>query len=229
MPPTIERVTAEISDLVSIGEKLARDAASSGSGLGSERIEELMSIASRGGQLIRRLYGTESQYQTNWDRVLATKSFSSMHSNYFEHVAQLVGVLKGVQSDVRTGMLDDVRSLLQAEIFADFLEMAEYLLKEGYKDPAAVLLGAVLEDALRKIADARGIPATGANGRPLTIDPLNSSLAKAGEYNALVQKQITSWANLRNSAAHGRFGEYDSDQVHQMQLFVQKFCSDHLS
>ena len=45
---------------------------------------------------------------------------------------------------------------------------------------------------------------------------------------SLVQKQITTWANLRNDAAHGHFAKYDQDQVKQMLLFVQKFCADYL-
>jgi hypothetical protein len=228
MTDTSNRITQEIDALVQVGERLARDAAGASSHLGPDRVEELLSIASRAGQLIRRLYGPSSQYQANLDRVLSTHNFSTMHSNWHRHVSELVGILKGVQSDVRTGMLDDLRNLLHAEVFADFLEMAEYLLDEGYKDPAAVLLGAVLEDSIRKLAVARSIETTTTNGRPLTIEPLNAALAKAGAYGPLIQKQVTSWAHLRNDAAHGHFGKYDADQVRQMLLSVQKFCADYL-
>jgi hypothetical protein len=151
-----------------------------------------------------------------------------MHSNRFEHVSELVGILKGIQHDIKSGMLSDFRRLLQAEIFADFLEMAEYLLNEGYKDAAAVLLGAVLEDSLRKLAVGRGVSTTTADGKPLTIDPLNIALVKDSAYGPLVQKQVTTWANLRNDAAHGHFSKYDAEQVKQMLLFVQKFCLDYL-
>lgn len=223
-----DRFIAEVDELVAIAEKLSRDASRSTRSLGPERIEELGSIASRGGQLIRRLYGKDSQYQHNFQKVLNTEAFTSMHSNYFNHISELVGILKGVQHDMKSGMLSDFRKLLQAEIFADFLEMAEYLLNEGYKDPAAVLLGAVLEDSLRKLSNGRGLPTTAANGKPLTIEPLNVALAKDGAYGPLVQKQITTWANLRNDAAHGHFTNYDSGQVKQMLLFVQKFCLDYL-
>ncbi len=48
--------------------------------------------------------------------------------------------------DLENGLLDDIQKLLQADIFANFLEMSEHLLKEGYKDPAAVIIGSVLED-----------------------------------------------------------------------------------
>ena len=107
--------------------------------------------------------------------------------------------------------------------------MAEHLLTEGYKDASAVLLGGVLEDSLRKLAVSKGVSIFSSVGKPLTIDPLNAALAKAGAYNALVQKQVTTWANLRNDAAHGQFTKYDAEQVRQMLLFVQKFCSDYLS
>jgi hypothetical protein len=133
-----------------------------------------------------------------------------------------------MQSDVDRGMLNDFRTLVRAEVFADFLDMAEHLLDENYKDAAAVMLGAVLEDSLRALATRKGSPIVSPAGKPLTIDPLNVALAKAGTYGPLVQKQITSWANLRNDAAHGHFSKYDADQVRQMLLFVQKFSSDYL-
>ena len=178
--------------------------------------------------MIRKLYGEESQYARSWKQVLATNGFSNIHSNHFQHVSELCGILKGVQHDLKSGMLADFKRLLQAEIFADFLEMAEHLLNTGYKDAAAVLLGAVLEDSLRKLATAVGVSTVAPSGKPMTIDPLNVAIAKEGTYNPLVQKQITSWAGLRNDAAHGNFPNYDLEQVRQMLLFVQKFCSDYL-
>ena len=223
-----QKLSNEVDALVQAAERLSREAASSQSQLGPERVEELSSIAARGGQLIRRLYGVGSQYDQNFQGVLATKFFPTMHCNYFSHVSELAGILKGVQHDLKSGMLFDLRLLLQAEIFADFLEMAEHLLDSGYKDAAAVLLGAVLEDSLRKVAQPSGVATTAANGKSLTIDPLNVALAKAGIYGPLVQKQITTWANLRNDAAHGNFSKYDAEQVRQMLLFVQKFCGDFL-
>ncbi len=224
-----DAVTTEIDDLVSRAEKLSREADQSRSLLGPDAIEELSAIATRGGQFIRRLYEGESQYLESWRKVLANQSFTTMHSNHYAHVSELAGILRAIQHDLKSGLLLNVRRLLQAEIFADFLEMAEHLIGEGYKDAAGVLLGAVLEDSLRKLAVKHGISVVGASGRPLTIDPMNALLAKAGAYGPLVQKQVTTWANLRNDAAHGRFDNYDGDEVKQMLLFVQKFCADHLA
>ena len=223
-----QKIITEVDALVKTAERLAQEAAHAPNSLGPERVQELSSIAVRGGQLIQKLYGQGSQYEQSWKQVLAMKGFSLMYNSHSKHVSELWGILKGVQHDLQSGMLVDFRRLLQAEIFADFLEMAEHLLDEGYKDAAAVLLGAILEDSLRKVATATGVATVAPNGKALTIDPLNVAIAKNGTYNALVQKQITSWANLRNDAAHGNFSKYDDGHVRQMLLFVQKLCADYL-
>ena len=90
-----------------------------------------------------------------------------MHSLYYGHVSELVGILKGVQHDMKSGLLSDLRRLLQAEVFADFLEMAEHLLNERYKDAAAVILSTILEDSLRKLSDSQGLSTTSASGKSL--------------------------------------------------------------
>lgn len=220
---------SEIDELVAKAEKLVESAASASKSLGPSFVADLSMIASRGGQLVRRLYGSESQYHESLQKALATPHFTTMHSNYFKHVSELVGILKGIQHEVQTRLLLDIKRLLQADIFADFLEMAKHLLTQNYKDAAAVLIGAVLEDSLRKIADSQQLSTVAPNGCPLIIDPLNMALTKAGGYGPLAQKQITTWANLRNDAAHGHFNTYDAEQVKQMLLFVQKFCSDYLA
>ena len=221
-------ITQEIEELVATGEKLAADASVSERSLGPERIQELLSITARGGQLIDRLYGSDSHYFHLLKATTQVERFNYIHVYNHAHVSDLVGIFKAVEHDIKSGMLTNFRSLIQAEIFSDFLDMAEHLHREGYKDAAAVLLGAVLEDSLRKVADANGVSPLNSKGKPLTLDPLNAALAKQGVYNALVQKQITSWANLRNDAAHGHFERYDPAQVQQMLLFVQKFCADYL-
>ena len=221
-------ISKEIASLVAIGDKLAADAAVASNGLPQERVQQLLSISARGGQLITRLYGADSHYMKMFQVPLKYPYFKSMNSNCYNHVSEVVGILKAVEHDINTGMLLNFRSLLQAEIFSDFLEMAEHLLREGYKDAAAVILGTVLEDSLRKISDSNSIATVGTSGKPLTIDPLNIALGKAGIYGPLVQKQVTTWANLRNDAAHGHFVKYDEAQVQQMLLFVQKFCADYL-
>lgn len=218
----------EISDLVNIGSSIVNKASRADRGLAGNELAEVSSWVTRLGQLVRKLYGKESQTFDNYNKALGTKNFYNIHSNWYDQVSQMQGIAISVKHDFENGLLKNIRTLLQADIFADFLEMGEYLLRENYKDAAAVIIGAVLEDSLRKLCEKHGIPTLKENGSPLTIEPLNTSLAKAGVYSKLVQKQITSWAHIRNKAAHGEYGEYDKQQTEMMLLFVQNFAEQYL-
>lgn len=223
-----EKFEKEVSSLVKEGAEIVERASSADDSLQGAELARFTTWVSRAGNIIKRLYSSDSQYSQNYDAALKTEGFYIVHSNWHGHVSQIHGILCAVKYDIENGLVDDIKGLLQADIFSDFLEMAEHLLDEGYKDPAAVVVGAVLEDSLRKLCDKHEILTKNNNGKPLTIDPLNTALTKNGVYDKLVSKQITSWADLRNSAAHGEFGKYDATQVKHMLLFVQKFSSDYL-
>jgi hypothetical protein len=135
-----------------------------------------------------------------------------------------IGSLKALRRDYDEGYLSSVQGLIRAELFADFLEMAEHLLEQGYKDSAAVLVGGVLEEHLRALCSVRSI-STSASGRPKKADTMNNELAAAGVYNKLDQKSVTAWLDLRNKSAHGEYGHYTSDQVATMLSGVREFAA----
>jgi hypothetical protein len=175
---------------------------------------------------IHRAAGKDSQFAIQTaaaiDKIRSDQIFFKM-----PHVA---GALKALQRAIVAGYLVSVQELIQATVFADFLEMAEHLLGEGYKDPAAVLIGGVLEEHIRglcikssipiEIADARGM-------RPKKADAMNADLAAANAYNKLDQKSITSWLDLRNKAAHGHYTEYTKPQVELLLQAVRDFLTRH--
>ena len=218
----------EIDELVKYGDKLCKLASGSPDCLEHDYITETSVWVTRIGQIIKNISSEDSQYYQNYEDILKTSGFYLMHSTHFEHICVLNGIIKAIQNDYDKGLLLNFKKLLEAEIFADFLEMSEYLLKQKYKDAAAVIIGSVLEDALRKLAISNGIEILKNNGSYFTMEPLNMELTKADVYDKLIQKQITSWGELRNKAAHGHYDEYDEKQVEMMLLFVQKFVSDHL-
>ena len=223
-----KRVEAEVKSLVETGARILKHAQSLRSSMAGEELAEVTTWVTRIGQLIRRLYGEKSQHFQSYSSALATNDFYNLHSNWNAHLSQMVGVAKTIEHDLAAGLLSDFKALVQADVFADFLEMGEYILNEGYKDAAAVIIGSVLENGLRKLSERNGLPLTADSGKPLTIEPLNTALAGKGVYSKLVQKQITSWAHIRNKAAHGEFGEYNKEQVQMMLMFVQNFSSEHL-
>lgn len=157
------------------------------------------------------------------EQVLASYDAKDRGTSTYSQVAELEGALRALRLDVEAGRLSGIVQLLHAELFADFLEMAAHLLDEGYKDPAAVLAGSVLEEHLRKLAEVAGIDVLKDNGRSKKADALNAELAGADVYNKLDQKSVTAWLDLRNNAAHGKYDEYDATQVGTMLMGVRDF------
>jgi len=222
-----KKIQTEVDDLANSGVTLLRTIQSSSNSIDGENLIAVTTWVTRLGQLIRRLYGESSQHFESYYSALSTDNFYYLHSEWNSHFSQMVGVARAIKHDLDNGFLIQFKALVQADVFADFIEMGEYLLNGGYKDAAAVIIGSVLEDSLRKLADANGIPITQSTGQPLTIEPLNVALSKQEVYSKLVQKQITSWAHIRNKAAHGEFDEYNKEQVQMMLLFVQGFAAEH--
>ena len=136
------------------------------------------------------------------------------------------GILKAAKQEIDGGWLISVKELVTSEIFSDFIEMAEYLLKENYKDPAAVIVGGVLEEHLRQLCLRNGINIEILkNDKPVSkkADLLNSELTRIEVYDKLDQKSVTSWLDLRNKAAHGKYEEYTQQQVELMIRGVTDF------
>ena len=138
------------------------------------------------------------------------------------------GILLSVKHELDNGWLFTVKSLVSSEIFSDFLEMANYLLVEKYKDPAAVMIGSVLEEHLRQLCLKNNIPVEVTKNSQSVFkkaDQLNSDLAGANIYNKLEQKSVTAWLDLRNKAAHGKYSEYSQAQVEIMYTGVLDFIN----
>jgi hypothetical protein len=179
-------------------------------------------VVSRMFATIERLAPPNSRYREN-AKALDTHFLNSPG----RALGPLAGILQALRSDLESGYLQSVIELLHADLFADFLEMATYLLQQGYKDPAAVIVGTVLEEQLRKLSQKAGISLELANGAPKKADGLNSELTAAQTYSKLDQKNVTAWLDLRNKAAHGKYAEYSSEQVELMLQGVQNFMSRH--
>jgi hypothetical protein len=135
-----------------------------------------------------------------------------------------MAILEAAAEDVESGYLARVEDLVASDVFADFLEQAQQLLDAGYKDPAAMLAGAVLEDGLRRLLVKSGESVRTRDD----LSALNGRCAQKGLYNRLAQKKLSVWIDVRNNAAHGKFGEYENADVESMVEGINSFLADHL-
>lgn len=170
--------------------------------------------------LLKRVCGEDSEHLIQIKR-FSEDSTLNTNSYYFK---DCVGILQAAYNDFQEDFLFDVKTKVRAELLDDFLSQAEYLLSEGYYHAAASLVGAVLEDTLRKLCDIRSI----AYQDKTKINILNTELAKAGVYDKLVQKEITAKADIRNNADHGHFDKFGEEDVKDMVRWVRRFSSDYL-
>jgi hypothetical protein len=126
---------------------------------------------------IARISGPNSEYSRQ-ARQLADK-----HGADPVGVSKLGGVLQGLRQDLESGYLDSVREIIHGELFGNFLDRAQELLDGGYKDPAAVIAGSVLENHLRELCVNNNIPLEGTNQAgnttPKKADTMNADLAEA--------------------------------------------------
>src|SRR5713101_804477 len=119
--------------------------------------------------LLSRVFGPESEhyraFKADFDE-----------GNGLSHVKRAIGTLKAAKDDYEHDYLFDTRSLIEAELFDDFLEMANHLNEQGYDGPAAVVAGSVLEDGLRKLCKKHAITLP---AKP-KLDTMNADLARSG-------------------------------------------------
>jgi hypothetical protein len=170
---------------------------------------------------IKILYGQDHIMYTSFD--------AKVEMFHPEAVKKGRGILNSIKTEIEQGWLVTTTGLVTAEIFSDFLEMAEHLIEEGYKDPAAVMVGSVLEEHLRQLCNKNQLPIEYDNSQgklsPKRADSLNADLAKAGVFGKLGQKNVTAWLDLRNHAAHGKYTIYTQQQVELMIQSVRDFIS----
>ena len=187
-----------------------------------KREERINYLITRIKAIVMRITGNDLEYYKRIEEIFVKQKYG----NDYMKLKPLKGVLDGLYQDLKAGYLKSFSELIHADIFSDYIEMAEYLLEEGYKDPAAVITGSTLEEHLRKLCIKNVIEIeTMKNGKliPIKADRLNSELAKQKVYSKLELKSVTAWLDLRNKAAHGKYDEYNENQVKQMIMGVRDF------
>jgi hypothetical protein len=168
--------------------------------------------------LIATVCGTESQHFILLGQVEKVVTGDTTYLIF----RRLKAVLLAAKEDYEGGYLHKIRNLIQADVFDNELEQADELLASGYKTPAAVIAGIVLETSLRQVCQDHGLAA----GK---LDKMNADLAKVGVYNKLVQKQITTLADIRNNAAHGHCDQFDEGDVTNMIRDIRSLLAGHLT
>ena len=209
----VDRILERLDSLISMGETVS---VSRGSTAGYVDTSLFQQWRTSSLAFLNVTLGSDSVHYREFEERC---KFSQSHQ-----VNQGLGIIRAAKDDIEGGYLQKVEMFVSASVFSDFLEMSGHLLENGYKDPAASLVGAVLEDSLRRICVNNNITVKSDDN----ISSLNQKLADKDVYNRLQQREIEVWNKLRDYADHGRFDQYDAGRVKDMLAGVGEFLSNHL-
>lgn len=223
-----EKVTLALEQLIKQGEDLLATKQLGQVGWWIENDRLLSQWVTRCLNFLSRVLGNDTEHYRRFD-----EQKEKAILGYVDATERCLGVLIAAKEDIDSGFLFERELLISADVFDDFLEQAEHLLENKYKDAAAVLIGSVLESSLRKMCRKHGVDVTDKTGAIIidtaTIAPLNDELYKAQVYSKLVYKQIIAWADLRNNAAHGHYDQYTQSDVEDMDKWVRSLVTEHLA
>jgi hypothetical protein len=153
---------------------------------------------------------------------------------------KLLGAIKSVIALYDSNVLQSPRLRIAGEIEGDLIDIAEAQsrLAESATDTmqkkvglatAAFLVGAALEDALRRLCDANGIHY---DAQRSSIAKLQAALYQPSNQLEFISqsenKQITVWGDTRNKADHGKFDDITHTEVVTMIIGVRGFVNKHL-
>ena len=213
-----EKLLNRVNELIELGNAVLRTERHDGNFRSHVDQVEFFNFRSASISFTLKLFGRDHPYFIDFSENV-TEAFPSS-------TKRGIGMLKAAKTEIEQGWLISAKGLISSDIFGDFLEMADHLLEEGYKDPAAVIVGSALEQHLKGLCQANGVETTvERNGKivPKKADVINSDLVKEGVYTKLDQKSVTFWLDIRNNAAHGNFEAYNSDQVRLLLSGVSEF------
>ena len=179
-------------------------------------VPDVVRFNTRARAAIHRIAGDLSPYAAQCDEIVHKSPASEGWK-----MGRLGGVVVSLRADLAAGYLESLSELIRGDLFADFLEMADHLAAQSYKDAAAVVAGSALEAHLRALAQKAGVAVESADGRAKKADTVNAELVKAGAYAKLDQKAVLAWLDLRNNAAHG---DYDKYTLEQVELLIAGVC-----
>jgi hypothetical protein len=217
-----EKIVKKIDYLLDLADRFEESAEPSTSDMGfgtiattKYNVELYSELKNSTKSLVLKLYEKEHPYYSDLNKSLTNLGGTK----------NAKGILKAIKLEIQDGFIISIRDLLSAEIFTDFIEMAEYLIQEKYKDAAAVIVGSVLENRIRILMSENDMEIFDQKGNPKKASLINDELYKADIYGKLDQKSIVAWLDLRNQAAHGHYEQYNLQQVELMLSYVRDFLN----
>ena len=216
--PKYQRYADRLRELIKEGQgltKLEKPSSDYGSSIQGEDNSLVQSWLAKARNILETVFGSQSAHLRHFEQVLP--QYGILHVQHSYDIHPIVGVLSGALDDLEKGYLVGQEFLVAGEVFDSILEEAKYLVKSGFKDPAAVLARVVLEDALERLARSENID----DNQKASV--INDQLKKKEKYPQSQWRFIQAWLDIGNAAAHGKFDEYTSQDITNLIEGIERF------
>ena len=139
--------------------------------------------------------------------------------------AQLLkGTLLNIREELAAGLIRSISAEAAGEVIGDLIALSRTQLKAGYKDVAAVLATAALEDSLKRKAGELGI-----NVQGRTLDSIINALKAKSFFKGPQAPIVASYVKLRNAAMHADWNQITEADVSSLLGFLEPFVIQHFS
>jgi len=162
--------------------------------------------------LFEQVFGRES---THYEQL--HKCWNDFHGHDYEFDKAL-GVFRAAKEDYLGGYLFRLSASISGEVYGDFVVLAKNALDEGYKDVAAVLACAALEDALKRYAQSNGLDIT-----DKSMSDVVNTLKSKGMVQGAQKTLLDTMPRLRNYAMHANWEKISPEDSAGILGFVEKF------
>jgi uncharacterized protein YutE (UPF0331/DUF86 family) len=162
----------------------------------------------------------QNAYRIEIDRWVEGSSKYPHSAN--SYVAYVLPILAALRIDIKNGLLAEVVDSIRGETFDIMLDHAEEYHKKGVKEGSGVLVSAVFEDTIRRIAERNG------SSRD-KLDQAIDALRAAGVLTPVKANRCEAAAGLRNKALHAQWDEYDLRDVGSVIRTTRELIEDFLS
>jgi hypothetical protein len=162
--------------------------------------------------LLYMAFGEKSPHYANF------KAVYDHCAGYDYDFGELKGVFLGASADYRGGYVFSVEALISGEVLGDFVAMAKVALAEGYKDVAAVLACAALEDTLKRFGRLNGLDVD-----DKVLQQVVAALKSKGLVSGAQKSLLDVMPKIRDFAMHANWSKIEDPDVRSVLGFVEQF------
>lgn len=169
--------------------------------------------------LLVNVCGLESAHYKSF---VENEETRGLGSTYLATLKKLRAIFLAAKEDFEGGHLTKLEQVISGEIFSDFILLAKHALKDGYKDVAAVLACAALEDALKRYASANGLDVN-----EKVMQEVVGALKAKGLVSGAQKSLLDAMPKIRDYAMHANWQKISSEDVSSVIGFVEQFLLSH--